>query len=262
MNRIEAKFLELKKKNKKAFVAFITAGYPGLKKTRELVIEFARRGVDIVELGVPFSDPMADGPIIQEASTYALGKGVNIKKILELVKEIRLRTQIPICLMTYYNPVLCYGEKRFIKECRDCGVDGVIVPDLPPEEGKSLMRLARGSGIDVICFVSPTTSSQRMRYIAKISRGFIYCVSITGVTGARQNLPKGLLDKLVALKRLTSKPVCVGFGVSSPEQVRLIQSHGAGVIVGSAIVKKIKSCFSDKDFVRKVSQYVSRLKNV
>jgi len=262
MNRIEAKFKELKKKNKLAFIAFITAGYPGLEKTRKLVVEFARRGVDIVELGVPFSDPMADGPIIQEASYRALKKGVNIQKILGTVRKIRLDTQIPICLMTYFNPIFCYGEQRFIKECKATGVDGIIIPDLPLEEGRSLMRLARDNGVDVICFVSPTTSFKRMCRIAKLSRGFIYYVSITGVTGARQNLPDGLLKKLKSLRALTPKPVCVGFGVSSPRQVRLIQSRGAGVIVGSAIVKKIKSCLSDKDLVRKVSQYVSYLKNV
>jgi len=238
MNRIEKRFRELKRSDKKAFVAFITAGYPNLKTTEKLVLEFDKIGVDIVELGVPFSDPMADGPIIQEASRYALTKKVHLKDMLNLVKAIRAKSQIPICLMSYYNPIFCFGEEKFTKVASACGVDGVIVPDLPPDEGKTFIKSANKHNLDVICFISPTTSRQRLKYISKLSRGFIYYVSLTGVTGPRKALPGDLKEHLKTIKKITKKPVCVGFGVSGPKQVKEIYRIADGVIVGSAIVKK------------------------
>lgn len=260
MNRIEAKFRELKAKKKKAFIAFITAGYPSLAVTEKLVIEFSRSGVDIVELGVPFSDPMADGPVIQESSFQALKKNTNLKDILKTVKKIRRSTQIPVCLMTYYNPIFIFGEEKFVKEARSSGVDGVIVPDLPPEEGRSLIRLCNKYGLDNICFIAPTTSVSRMKRIVGAARGFIYYVSLTGVTGARRALPQDMVKNLRSIKRLTKKPVCVGFGVSTAAQVKQVMEASDGVIVGSAIVKKIKDNIGNADLVDNVGDFVRGLK--
>ncbi|MBI4972754.1 MAG: tryptophan synthase subunit alpha [Candidatus Omnitrophica bacterium] len=260
MNRIEKKFKELKKSRKKAFIAFINAGYPNIKVTEKLVREFERIGVDIVELGVPFSDPMADGPVIQESSQVALRHKVNLNIILKLVKRLRQKIDLPICLMTYYNPIFCFGEEKFLKRAHSCGVDGVIVPDLPPEEARSLIKLAAKFKVDIICFISPTTSLKRMRHIAQVARGFIYYLSLTGTTGARKKLPGELLDSLKLVKRNTDKPVCVGFGISSREQVRQISKIADGVIVGSAIVKKIKENIGKPDLIKRVSSFVKTLK--
>jgi len=260
MTRIEKKFKELKIAHKKAFITFITAGYPSLKVTEQLILAFDRVGVDIVELGVPFTDPLADGPIIQEASTYALKKNITLAKILSLVKRVRAKTTMPLCVMTYYNPIFCFGEEKFLKQAVSCGVDGVIIPDLPPEEGKKLISLANRHGIDVICFIAPTSSLKRIKYIAKVSRGFIYYVSLTGVTGMRNKLPLDLTRQLKLVKKTTSKPVCVGFGISNPAQVRQIHNIADGVIVGSAIIRQIKENIGKPDLIHKVSTLVQRLK--
>ncbi len=260
MNRIEYKFKELKRNNKKAFIAFITAGYPNLGITEKLIFEFDKIGVDIVELGVPFSDPLADGPIIQEASQAALEKGVHLGDILNLVKKVRKNTQIPICLMTYYNPIFCFGEERFVQKAKDAGLDGVIIPDLPPEEGKSFIRCANNKGLDTICFVAPTTPLERIKFICRVAKGFIYYVSLTGVTGPRKKLPFDLMQNLKVIKKYTQKPVCVGFGVSGRFQVKQIYQIADGVIVGSAIVKKIKDNVGKTDLVKKVSNFVQNLK--
>ena len=260
MNRIDKKFKELRKSKKKAFIAFITAGFPNLATTEKLILGFDKLGVDILELGVPFSDPMADGPIIQEASQASLKKGTHLIDILNLVKKVRPFTNMPICLMTYYNPIYCFREERFVKKARECGLDGVIVPDLPPEEARSLSKLANKVNLDVICFIAPTTSKERIKYIANAARGFIYYVSLTGVTGVRQNLPTDLVKNLKNIRRVTKKPVCVGFGISSRKQVEQIYRISDGAIVGSAIVKKIKENIGRKDLVKKVSNFVSILK--
>jgi len=261
MNRIEKRLQELKKLKKKAFVAFITSGYPNLRITKELILEFSRIGVDIVELGVPFSDPMADGQIIQESSQVALKNKINLDDILNLVKEVRKYSQIPLCLMTYYNPIFCFGDERFIKTSRACGVDGVIIPDLPPEEGKSFIKLANHYELDVVCFISPTTSLKRIKHISRIAKGFIYYVSLTGVTGPRKALPKDLKEHLGIIKKITQKPVCVGFGVSLPSQVKEIYKIADGVIIGSAIVKKIKDNIGKHDLAKKVGNFVQNLKS-
>ncbi len=260
MNRIEQTFKELRAENKKAFIAFITAGYPGLEATAALIREFDRIGVDIVELGVPFSDPLADGPIIQEASQDALKRNVHPADIIRMVKNVRKDVSIPICLMTYYNPVFCFGEEKFVKEAQAAGVDGIIVPDLPPDEGRSLMRLSREHGLDMICFLAPTSTPERVDYIASVSRGFIYYVSLIGVTGPRSRLPDDLIGHVKAIKKATGKPVCVGFGVSTPQQVRQIHRIADGVIVGSAIVAAIKEYKDSPDMVARVGKFVQRLK--
>lgn len=259
MNRIDKKFIRLKKRGKKAFIAFITAGYPDLPTTAKLVIELEKRGIDIIELGVPFSEPLADGPVIQEASEYSLKKGTNLVKILDLVKKLRKQVSLPICLMTYYNPVFCLGDRQFADKATAAGVDGVIIPDLPPEEAKDFIRYANKKGLSNICFVAPTSSKGRIKLIAKAARGFIYYVSLTGVTGSRDNLSADLKANLLKIKKLTSKPVCVGFGISSARQVKAVSKISDGVIVGSAIVKKIKENIGCGNLVQRVGSFVERL---
>ncbi len=260
MNRIDQKFKTLKIKKKKAFIAFITAGYPNLNITRKLVLEFAKIGVDIIELGVPFSDPLADGPIIQEASQVALKRGVNLNDIFNLVKKVRKDIDIPLCLMTYYNPIFCFGEERFVKKASVSGVDGVIIPDLPPEEGCSFIKLANKFNLDTIFFLSPTSTKARIKFISGVSRGFIYYVSLTGVTGPRQHLPADLINNLKMIKKNTDKPVCVGFGISNVQQVKEIYKIADGVIVGSAIINKIKDNIGRPDLAKRVSKFVCSLK--
>lgn len=262
MNRIEHKFYQLKKLKKKAFIAFITAGYPDLKTTERLVIELAKISVDIIELGVPFSDPLADGPTIQEASEEALKKKTNLNKIFSVVKMIRKASDIPICLMSYYNPIFCFGQENFVRKAKQVGVDGVIVPDLPPEEGRYFIRLAKRFNLDVIFFLSPTSHLKRIRLISQVSKGFIYYVSLTGTTGTRRNLPTDLVENLKLIKKHTQKPVCVGFGVSSCRQIKQIYRVADGVIVGSAIIKEIKRHLKNKNLAKLVANYVLRLKNV
>jgi len=259
MNRIENKFAQLKKDKCKAFIAFITAGYPNLGVTEKLILEFDRIGVDIIELGVPFSDPMADGPVIQEASQYALNKKTHLIDILNMVNRVRKQARLPICLMTYYNPIFCFGDAAFAKAARVCGVDGVIIPDLPPEEGKDLLRACAKNKVDVISFIAPTTSRERIKKIAKAAKGFIYYVSLTGTTGARKALPKDLVANLKSIKKLTKKPVCAGFGISTASQVKQIGKIADGVIIGSAIVKKIKENIGKPGLVNRVGRFTQNL---
>ncbi|MCX5709940.1 MAG: tryptophan synthase subunit alpha [Candidatus Omnitrophica bacterium] len=259
MNRIENKFAQLKKNKRKAFIAFITAGYPNLGVTEKLILEFDRIGVDIIELGVPFSDPMADGPVIQEASQYALNKKTHLIDILNMVSRVRKQTKLPICLMTYYNPIFCFGDAAFAKAARVCGVDGVIIPDLPPEEGRDLINACAKNKVDIISFIAPTTSRERMKKIAKAAKGFIYYVSLTGTTGARKALPKDLVANLKAIKKLTKKPVCAGFGISTAAQVKEIKKISDGVIIGSAIVKKIKENIGKPGLVSSVGRFTHQL---
>lgn len=257
MNRIDKKFKQLKKQGKKAFIAFITAGYPDLSTTAKLVIEFEKIGVDIIELGVPFSDPLADGPVIQEASAYTLKKGTNLPKILDLVKKLRKQVNLPICLMTYYNPVFCLGDRRFVDKAVASGVDGVIIPDLPPEEAKDFIHYANKKGLSNICFVAPTSTDARIKLIAKADRGFIYYVSLTGVTGSRKNLSADLRANLSRIKKITPKPVCVGFGISNVAQAKEVARISDGIIVGSAIVDKIRKNIGHHNLVQKVSGFVA-----
>ena len=258
MNRIDLKFKELKNKSQAALIAFITAGFPDLVTTEKLVKQLAQSGVDLIELGVPFSDPLADGLIIQEASAHALKGGVNLIKIIALVKKIRSEVSLPICLMSYYNPIFCLGDKNFIDQALAAGVDGVIIPDLPSEEALEFNKYANKKGLVNICFLAPTSTPERIKKIAKIARGFIYYVSLAGVTGKRNSLAKDLKIKLSKIKQLTTKPVCVGFGISTPQQARVVAKISDGVIIGSAIVEKIKENLKTKDLVQRVGKFVER----
>ena len=258
-NRVEKKFRTLKKVKKKAFIAFLTAGYPTLKATEDLVLAFEKSGVDIIELGVPFSDPLADGPTIQASSQYALKKGVTLKKILNLVADIRRKSEIPILLMTYYNPIFQLGEEQFAKQARRCGVDGVIVPDLPVEEAGNLLKAAKRNRLASVFFVAPTTTKERMKKILKSTSGFVYYVSLTGVTGARRALPADVVRDVRRIKSTTDKPVCVGFGISTPAQIKGLAKTADGIIVGSVLIKEIQKHLNQRNLVVRTAKFVARL---
>ncbi len=238
-DRIRTRFLELNKEGKKAFIPYIMGGYPTLDATIKNLLILEECGADIIELGVPFSDPLADGPIIQSASDMALKNRINLKNILEIVKELRKISSIPLVLMTYYNPVFKYGEERFVESAKESGVDGVIIPDLPPDEATTLRKISHYYGFHNIFLVAPTSTERRIKLVCSASTGFIYYVSITGITGARLSL-NGNHERVISLIRsFTKKPVCTGFGVSTPEEARMVASFSDGVIVGSAIVKRL-----------------------
>ncbi len=239
MSRIEKTFKRLKKENKKALIPYIMAGDPSLEMTRDIVLLFEDCGADVVELGVPFTDPLADGPTIQRASERALKEGVTLRKVITFVKDLRQSTEIPIVLMTYYNPVFKYGDEGFVRDAKGAGVDGVIVPDLPPDEAENLIKLSRKVDLDTIFLLAPTSTDDRIKKVVKASKGFIYYVSITGITGA-QILLDGSIERLISEIRIyTDKPIAVGFGVSTPEEASAVARVADGVIVGSAIVKRL-----------------------
>ena len=250
MSRIGARFKKLHREGRKAFIPYIMAGYPTLDDTMKLIAMLEKEGADIIELGVPFSDPLADGPVIQRAAESAVAAGVTLRKVIALVREARKWSKVPIVLMTYYNPVFKYGLEAFVRDAVDAGVDGVIVPDLPPDEAGDLMKIAKPAGLDTIFLVAPTSTPDRRKIVAKAARGFIYYVSITGITGATLNMDKGIAESISALRELSGgKPVALGFGVSTPEEAAGVASMADGVIVGSAIVRRVSDP-SLAEFVR------------
>ncbi|MDD5454221.1 MAG: tryptophan synthase subunit alpha [Candidatus Ratteibacteria bacterium] len=259
MNRIEKKWKELKRKGLKAFIAFVTAGDPSLQDTYKLVLEMEKQGADIIELGVPFSDPIADGPVIQASAQRALLKGVNLNKIFQLVKELRKKTDVPLVFLSYYNPIFHYGVKKFVEDAVRYGIDGVIVADLPPEEAKELKIFSSKKWLDTIFLAAPTSSKERLIKVAKESTGFIYCVSVAGVTGVRNSLAQTLKNRVQDIKRITKKPVAVGFGVSNTKTAKWVASFADGVIVGSAIVKVVKDNLNSKDLIGKIGRLVENL---
>ena len=259
VNRIDVKFAQLRKQKRKALIAYITAGDPNLKTTEELAVAFEGAGVDIIELGIPFSDPMADGATIQAASKRALDRGVTLAKIFATVKNIRRRSNIPLAFMTYYNPIFRYGEAKFIAKCKEMGIDGLIIPDLPLEEAGHLRALARKAGISTVFFISPTSVNRRIKANSAASTGFVYYVALTGVTGAKQAQATDVVKHIRHAKRFTKRPICAGFGITTPQQVKDISKAADGVIIGSAIIKEIQKNKGRFDLVRKVSHYVASL---
>jgi tryptophan synthase alpha chain len=225
----------------KALIPYITVGYPNVDATLKAVPLLAENGADIIELGIPFSDPMADGVTIQESSYQALQNGVTPKTCLEIAGKLRIKSDIPLVFMTYYNPVLNYGLDKFCQACVENGVDGLIIPDLPPEEGMALERAAKERGIDLIYLLSPTSTEERIRVVAGKSRGYIYLVSVAGVTGARNSLPPGLEQFVGKVRKIARQPLCVGFGVSTPDQAKQIADIADGVIVGSRLIQLMKA---------------------
>lgn len=246
MNRIETAFARLRAESRRAFIPYIAAGDPSLEVTERLVVGFAHAGVDVVELGVPFSDPIADGPSIERATNRALSNGVSLPKILDTVSRLRSQTDVPIVLMGYYNPFYHYGLERFCDDARSAGVDGLIVPDLPPEDADELLPPARKNALATIFLVAPTSTPDRIRVISEATTGFVYVVSLTGVTGARRAVSVDLAPTLERVRSLTDQPVCVGFGVSTPEHAREVARLADGVIVGSAIVDTMARNLADE----------------
>jgi len=241
MSRIAAVF---EKKDHKAFVAYVTVGYPSMWATLQAVPLLAECGCDIIELGIPFSDPLADGTTIQKASYEALQNGVTPQTCLETAQKLRLKTDTPMVFMSYYNPIFHYGVEKFCKECEQVGIDGLIIPDLPPEEGTELGQATQKHGLDLIYLLAPTSTDERMKLIAEKSSGFIYLVSVTGVTGARAALPQELSSFVQRVKQVTDKPLCVGFGISTPEQAKQVAEISDGVIIGSRIIQLLESGIS------------------
>lgn len=260
MSRIQKRFDWLKSKSEKALVAFITAGDPDLATTRELFSVIEEGGADIIELGVPFSDPLADGPVIQAASQRSLKSGTTLKKIVQLVSDIRKSSQLPIVLMTSFNPVFVYGQESFVKDAVEAGVDGVIIPDLPPEEAGEFDELAKAQNLDMIHLLAPTSTPDRVEMVGAKSRGFIYYVSLTGVTGTRDSLAQGVEEKVAAIKQATELPVLIGFGISGPEQAKAVSKYSDGVIVGSAIVRMIEETPEPAERMEKLKGFVRSVK--
>lgn len=234
MSRISEAF-----NHKKAFIAFLTAGDPVMEKTVEYILELEKAGASLVEIGIPFSDPMAEGPVIQEANIRALSNGMTTDKVFEIVKEVRKVSNIPLCLMTYLNPVFHFGYDNFFKKCQDVGVDGIIIPDCPYEESKEVSDVCYQYGVDLISMIAPT-SKDRTLEIASKAKGFIYLVSSMGVTGMRSNIVTDIEGIVESIKSVTDTPVAVGFGINNPQQVKYFGNIADGVIVGSAIVNIIK----------------------
>jgi tryptophan synthase alpha chain len=259
-SRLDATFAALRARRERALVAYFTAGDPSLAITRQLVVEAARRGADVIELGIPFSDPLADGPVIQRATQRALAAGVTLPRVLELVREMRGEVSAPLVFLTYYNPILAFGLKAFCRTSVEAGIDGVIVADLPPEESGPLRAEAIAAGLDLIHLVAPTSTPERMRKIARASEGFIYLVSLTGVTGERTALAPELAQQLRALRAVTTKPVCVGFGIGTPEQAALVGQAADGVIVGSAIVRLVEQHAASRELLPRVGDFIAGLK--
>jgi len=224
--------------NKKAFIGFLTAGDPSLEKTEEFVLEMERSGAALVELGIPFSDPIADGPVIQEANLRSLGAGCTTEKIFDMVASLRKKTQIPLVFLTYLNTVYKYGYEKFCEKCRDCGVDGLIIPDLPYEEREELAPIARKYDVDVIAMIAPT-SKERIEMVAKDATGFLYVVSSMGVTGTRSEITTDLGEIVETIRGVTDTPAAIGFGINTREQVHEYSAIADGVIIGSAIVRII-----------------------
>ncbi|MCL2441176.1 MAG: tryptophan synthase subunit alpha [Treponema sp.] len=253
MSRIQNAF-----KNGKAFIAFITGGDPNIEKTKEFVLEIIKAGADLIEIGIPFSDPIAEGPVIQEANTRALAAGTTVEKLFTLVADLRKETQVPLVFLTYINPVFYYGYDAFFKRCADTGLDGIIIPDIPFEEQPPVREAANRHGIDIISLIAPT-SETRIKEIAKNATGFIYLVSSMGVTGVRSEITTDLGAITTAIKSVTNTPVAIGFGIHTAEQAAQMSKIADGVIVGSAIVKIIAQY--GENAAPHVNSYVSEMKN-
>ncbi|HBL84989.1 MAG: tryptophan synthase subunit alpha [Clostridiales bacterium GWF2_38_85] len=252
MNKIAKAF-----ENKKAFIGFLTAGDPSLEKTEEFILAMSKAGADLIEIGIPFSDPIAEGEVIERANIRALKVGTTTDNIFDMVKSVREKTDIPFVFLTYINPVFIYGYDRFFNNCKICGIDGIIIPDLPFEERSEVLCIAEKYEIDVITLIAPT-SNDRIQTLVKNSSGFIYLVSSLGVTGVRNEINTDLNSIIANIRQVTDTKIAVGFGISTPEQAKKILTYADGVIVGSAIVKIIEE-FGD-DASEKLSEYMRKMK--
>lgn len=262
MNRLDRTFHNLKQKRRAALMPYLPLGFPTMEISRDLITTAARAGADILELGIPFSDPLADGPVIAKATQTALENGMTVKRCLDLVKQVRVdAVDIPLVLMGYYNPILRYGIDRFAHDAASAGADGVIVPDLPLEEAGSLSAACELNGLDLIFLAAPTSPPERLQKISAATRGFLYMVSLTGTTGMRDELPEGLYDFLERTRAVTDKPLCVGFGISNADNARRVAGIADGVIVGTAMVTRIAdpatAVSNAQQFVRELADATS-----
>jgi len=260
MSRIEATIKNVNVLGEKALIAYVMAGDPGLEESGRIILEIEKAGADIIEIGVPFSDPVADGPTIQKAAERALKHNVSLADILSLVARLRHQTKIPLILMSYANPIFVYGIEAFFREARMAGINGVIIPDLPPEEAKDFLLHARRRLIDVIFLVAPTTPPERAKKILKLASGFVYYVPLTGVTGSKLGDKTSIGKRVAGLKSMTDLPVAAGFGISSPEDAKALSQEADGIIVGSALVRIVETASEDSDYLCRLTELVSSLK--
>lgn len=260
MSRIERKFNELRKRGEVALIPFVTAGDPNLATTLRILRALEKGGADCIELGVPFSDPTADGPTIQRSSERALKNGLSLPQIFQLVRRFRRTSEVPLVLFGYFNPLFHYGVKNFCVAAAHAGVDGILCVDLPPEESTELKRWTDAEGLDLIFLLSPTSGPGRMQLVARKGRGFIYYVSVTGVTGARKALDNQLSAQVARVRRATSLPVGVGFGISTPKQAASIAGFADAAVVGSALVGRIEKASGSAEKARRAGVFVSELK--
>lgn len=259
MGRISDKFDQLRAEGRKAFIPYITAGDPDLATTEKILEELVTAGADIIELGVPFSDPMADGPVIQRASERALQESVGIEDILPLVKRFRLKHDIPVVLFTYFNPLLQFAGERMADELNEAGVDGVLITDLTPEEAGGVTQSLWTKGIDTVFLVAPTTTDERMEKIAKYSRGFIYMVARTGVTGMRESAVHDVRAVVERMRRKSALPIAVGFGIFEPRHVQEVWEFADGAVVGSRLVLEVEKHLGDAELPRRVGELARTL---
>jgi len=260
MGRIEKKFNELRARNEKALIVYLMAGDPSMDVTKNLVLTLEKSGVDILEIGVPFSDPTADGPVIQAASQRALKTGTTLAGILAMVADIRKVSQIPIVLFGYFNPILAYGVEAFAAAAKDAGVDGLLIVDLPPEEAPELRIFSDAAGLDFISLVAPTTGKDRLKTILRDATGFLYYISITGVTGTAVPKIEDIAREVGKIRKLTKMPLAVGFGISSADQAREIGRLADGIVIGSAVVKLIDENRNNNNLLRIIAGYAKDIK--
>jgi len=259
LGRIEDAFSQLNREGKRGFIPYITAGDPDLQTTRALLVELSNSGATLIELGVPFSDPMADGPVIQRASERALMHRVELRQILELVDDVRSEIDTPIILFSYYNPLLQFGLKRLSETAKQVGLDGVLVTDLTPEESAECEKELKANGLDMIFLVAPTSTDERLKLVAQHASGFIYAVSRAGVTGPRSSVSDEAERLVTRVRKFSSLPVAVGFGISTPDQVADVQRYADAVVVGSAIVAELERVGSEPDVVSRIGAFTRSL---
>jgi tryptophan synthase alpha chain len=260
MNRIDRTFAALREEGNAALIVFLTAGDPDVETTRELMLVAAERGADLLEIGVPFSDPTADGPILQRSAEIGLRAGASLTRVLEIVADFRRESQVPVILYGYYNPIFHYGTARFAADAARAGVDGVLVVDLPPEEAGELLQCTRPAGVHVIFLLAPTSGSDRIGTVLRSAQGFLYYVSVTGVTGVRPMDAASVRPAVERLRRLTELPIGVGFGISTPEQARAVAEFADAAVVGSAIMRVVEAHRGSPNMVSEVGTFVARLK--
>ena len=260
MERIEERFMALNRERRKAFIAYLTAGDPSLEKTEELIPALEAAGVDILEIGVPFSDPTADGPVIQAASQRALKKGATLEKILAMIARLRRFSEIPIVLFTYYNPIFSYGPERFARDAAATGVNGILIVDLPPEEADELRRFTDPAGLAFITLIAPTTDQKRAGKILRGATGFVYYISVTGVTGTAVPRPDDVRREVDRLREMTVLPIAVGFGISTPAQAAAIAPLADGVVVGSALVRLIGENGESAGLIENASSFAGEIR--